>query len=222
MSDGSDRPPDAPPPKFEVRSKGQSLVEAFRAARIARRPALRTELRDNRLALRQERTHRLRGLVETDKVDEASPAASDQRAQSGLADAPPSRDDSASIFAGYCCAVTEASSQIETVESAEPAAPQANDAPGTAMPEVALPLSVIGFGPGMTMRMSQLGIETVSQLAMADRNWLRTELGDLSQLVHVDVWIEAARKACARGPGREPSSTLPGTAAPGSVRQNTG
>jgi predicted flap endonuclease-1-like 5' DNA nuclease len=197
MNDGSDRPPEAPPPRSDGRNKGQSLVEAFRAARIAGRPALRTELRDNRLTLRHERTLRLRGAAHSATVEEAPRTAPDVATPATSAEGPPSQEGSPSIFATYCGTMQAASSPIEPMAPELQTPPPAEETIETAVPEDILPLSAIGFGPGMTIRMSQLGIETVSQLAVADREWLRTELGDLSQLVHVDVWIEAARKACA-------------------------
>jgi len=110
-------------------------------------------------------------------------------------------DTQASIFATLCVEpeVLQAAPQIEqaAVDAADVAPPAAPAGAGIASAEPALPLSAIGFGPGMTIRLGQLGIETVSQLAAADPGWLRTSLGDLSQLVHAELWIATARKACA-------------------------
>jgi predicted RecB family nuclease len=74
-------------------------------------------------------------------------------------------------------------------ESPSPQAPPAPSPPPRA-------LASIGFGPGMTIRLSQVGIETVSDLAQANPAALRHALGDISQLINVDVWIASAQAAC--------------------------
>ncbi len=55
------------------------------------------------------------------------------------------------------------------------------------------PLAEIGFGPGMLIRLSQLGMFTTSDLAHADPAELRSALGEISRLVDVDAWIRSAR-----------------------------
>jgi len=57
------------------------------------------------------------------------------------------------------------------------------------------PLAEIGFGPGMLIRLSQLGLHTTADLAQADAVQLRSALGDISRLVDVDAWIKSARQA---------------------------
>ena len=74
------------------------------------------------------------------------------------------------------------------MECPAPPAPPAPSAPRA--------LSSIGFGPGMTIRLSQVGIETISDLAQANPAALRHALGDISQLINVDVWIASAQAAC--------------------------
>jgi len=184
------------------RNKGQSLVEAFRQARVKQRPALRTDLRDGRAALHQARLLRLGRGGRPNASPPAEPAC--PAVQTAVADAaqpeqkPETQD---SIFATLCVEpkVLQAAPQIEqaAVGAADVAPPPAPAGAGITTAETALPLSTIGFGPGMTIRLGQLGIETVSQLAAADPGWLRTSLGDLSQLVHAELWIATARKACA-------------------------
>jgi predicted flap endonuclease-1-like 5' DNA nuclease len=62
-------------------------------------------------------------------------------------------------------------------------------------PPASLPLSDIGFGPGMIIRLSQLGITSIADMAAADPTALRNALGDISRLVNVENWIASARKA---------------------------
>lgn len=77
---------------------------------------------------------------------------------------------------------------------AEPTAPaEARD--GT--PAI-LPLAAIGFGPGMLLRLGQLGLHTTADLARADAEQLRAELGGISRLVDVEGWVAQARQMVAR------------------------
>jgi hypothetical protein len=62
------------------------------------------------------------------------------------------------------------------------------------------PLAEIGFGQGMLIRLSQLGLHTIGDLARADPAGLRLALGDISRLVDVETWINNARQSItARG-----------------------
>ena len=56
------------------------------------------------------------------------------------------------------------------------------------------PLAEIGFGPGMLIRLSQLGLYTTGDLAQADAAHLRVALGDISRLVDVEAWIASAQQ----------------------------
>jgi hypothetical protein len=188
------------------RNKGQSLVAAFRAARIAQRPALRAELKLNRAALRQERTRRLvpEAAPETASAPAVSEAPAAEEVQAGpRPEIAAAQAACASIFAAIVGAA-EARPDIHGGDAApEPVAEQvAEAAEAAAEPAEAvapkLPLSTIGFGPGMMIRLSQLGIESVAELAAADPQQLRNALGDISQLVNVDLWIASARHANTR------------------------
>lgn len=210
-------------------NRGQSLVAAFRAARITQRPALKTELRESRAALRQQRLDRL--AQHTPAAAASRPFFQDPppkeaalvRAES--ADAPPA---DTSIFAGFVGSSGPATPPSEPdlrpgVESTPapgqasiPDAVEAGVAPAVTTAAVAapveaaaveasaaeaapprhMPLSVIGFGPGMMIRLSHLGIDTVADLAVADPIWLRSALGEISRLINIEVWIETARNAC--------------------------
>jgi hypothetical protein len=59
------------------------------------------------------------------------------------------------------------------------------------------PLAESGFGPGMLIRLGQLGLHTAGDLAQADVAQLRAALGDISRLVDVEGWIQNARRDCA-------------------------
>jgi predicted flap endonuclease-1-like 5' DNA nuclease len=90
------------------------------------------------------------------------------------------------------------------VEAAEQQAqsPQPGSAPA---PQAAAeraydpPLAEIGFGPGMLIRLSQLGLHTTGDLAQADAGELRAALGDISRLVDVETWISNARQTARAG-----------------------
>jgi hypothetical protein len=55
-------------------------------------------------------------------------------------------------------------------------------------------LAEISIGPGMLMRLRQLGLQTTADLARADAGQLRSALGDISRLVDVETWINTARQ----------------------------
>jgi predicted flap endonuclease-1-like 5' DNA nuclease len=191
-------------------NKGQGLVAAFRAARISQRPALKAGLRHSRTALRQERLQRL-GLPETTQAASVAPtdaAAHDDTDPASKPEPAPPPAAGTSVFATY---LDRAETPAEPAPAAAEAAP-AQQAPGpdaappdsaahmaaAPEPEPRLPLSSIGFGPGMMIRMSHLGIESVQELAAADPTWLRGALGDISRLINVDLWIASARNACSK------------------------
>ncbi len=54
-------------------------------------------------------------------------------------------------------------------------------------------LEEIGFGPGMRIRLGQLGLRSVGDLAAADAARLRLALGEISRLIDVEAWIDSAR-----------------------------
>lgn len=56
------------------------------------------------------------------------------------------------------------------------------------------PLAEMGFGPSMLIRLGQIGLRTVGDLARTDATRLRAELGEISRLVDVDGWILRARQ----------------------------
>ena len=51
----------------------------------------------------------------------------------------------------------------------------------------------------MLIRLSQLGMHTIADLAGADAGTLRAELGEISRLVDVEAWILRARQASGTG-----------------------
>ncbi len=63
-------------------------------------------------------------------------------------------------------------------------------------------LAEMGFGQGMLIRLSQIGLRTATDLANADPADLRAALGDSSRLIDVDAWIARARRAVLGTAGR--------------------
>ncbi len=177
---------------------GQSLVAAFRAARLRQRPGLQTELRTDRAALRQERLNR-RGRA----APPAEPAAPE--AEQPAFGAPPAREEQSlppnagdSIFARFIDGAQQVAPQAPPPEAATLPPAETQEAAQAEMPPAPAPaLASIGFGPGMVMRFRQLGIETAADLAAADSASLRSALGDITRLINVDIWIASAQKACA-------------------------
>jgi predicted flap endonuclease-1-like 5' DNA nuclease len=78
--------------------------------------------------------------------------------------------------------------------SLEMAERQAESASPTPEPICDPPLAEMGFGPGMLIRLSQIGVHTTAELAQADAAHLRAELGEISRLINVETWIETARQ----------------------------
>lgn len=60
------------------------------------------------------------------------------------------------------------------------------------------PIAEIGFGPGMVIRLSQIGVRSVSDLARSDIGELRQALGDISRLVDIEGWLQTARSHVAK------------------------
>lgn len=56
------------------------------------------------------------------------------------------------------------------------------------------PLAEIGVGPGMLMRLGQLGVHTTRDLAATEPAALRAALGEISRLLDVESWIATARQ----------------------------
>jgi hypothetical protein len=190
------------------RNKGQTLVETYRLERIAQRQALRTELHERRQALREGRAVLLGAAKPQSRPGQnAAPAEPSETPKAASPEPAAAVDIGGSIFAGFCGAVNEAAAMAAAAAqaAAAPGGDDSNTPPASFKTEVDLPLSSIGFGPGMTLRMRQLGIQTVSELASSDPAWLRNALGEISQLINVDLWIANARKA-AKGEASQPET----------------
>jgi hypothetical protein len=152
-------------------SKSMMLIEAFRAERLRQRQALRGRTGDA-----------------TPEIP-AGPEASGPAACDTLAAPAPIRPPAALLSAVLPGDATGA--------AAEPGAtlPEAGAArPG---PAHELALAEIGIGPGMLMRLGQLGLHGIGDLAAIDPATLRTGLGEISRLLDVESWIEAARQKLA-------------------------
>jgi len=181
-----------------------AMIAAYRAERLTQRPVLRTTLRDSHVARRAAR------MGDQAPAEPGQPAIADAAVPAAPA-ADPTTPGQASIFAGLvstAVAEQEASRLQDTeatddVPSAAPIAAEPEpvaDEPETqppAAPEAPPydpPLAEIGFGPGMLIRLSQLGLHTTRDLAQANAGQLRSELGEISRLVDVDAWIKSARQ----------------------------
>lgn len=190
-------------PRDPSRSKGMAMIAAYRAARFAERPALRARLR----GARADPAGKPR-----EEPEPASAAAPSEPA------AAPDPADPGSVFAGLVSlAAAERSAALPDPEPTAPngaeaapvppAAPDPAGPQGRAAPEPELPpdppLAEIGFGPGMLIRLSQLGLRTIGDLARSDAAALRQALGDISRLVDVETWIENARDTTRDG-GKRP------------------
>ncbi len=72
--------------------------------------------------------------------------------------------------------------------------PRNSSAPASAPAPQEVPLAHLGFGPGMLIRLRQLGLHSTDDLARANATELRTALGDISRLVDVERWIVDAQR----------------------------
>ncbi len=219
MNEPSDTPP----------SKGMMMIAAYRAARLSQRPVFRSNLQQTHTARRMARAQ---GQV---RAETAPPVPVDPPAGVSAEVSVPDAGDAGSVFANlFSIAVAERHAEpcvadaapiVETKPEEGPAATAASTteqdiaAPETIPDAVAEqvvpsadlaaaddpPLAEIGFGPGMLIRLSQLGVNTTGELAMANPAELRAALGEISRLVDVETWISNARQKS--GPGR--ASTEP-------------
>jgi hypothetical protein len=64
-------------------------------------------------------------------------------------------------------------------------------------PRAIIGLEVLGLGPGMLIRLNQLGIHNAGDLATGEAATIRRALGDISRLINVEAWISRAQAACA-------------------------
>jgi hypothetical protein len=216
---------DTPQPVLAGLNKGLRLVAEYRLARLADGPARRAALQENRRQLREDRRRRRQGdQTPHASIDtpEAGPSH-DHPAQP----AEHRQEHPASIFAAICEDANVGQAALESPPDTprDDAAPCAQEdmqndlndnachTGDTGTPEQAQPqqdpmsqpepdshvaLSEIGFGPGMILRLGQIGIETADALANADPSQLRLSLGDASTLINVDAWIANAREATRR------------------------
>lgn len=201
-------------------SKGMMMIAAYRLERLRQRPILRSSLRHS---------HEARRLEREGAVKPEPPAAIHEPVLPPAEFHPVAAQPlpSGSVFASYSTIVAEdvaleAAAAVDDVPAPEspPAADALRAAPVEARvdeptaeadgpapappakpdsPEFDPPLAEIGFGPGMLIRMSQIGVRTTRQLATADLGELRAALGDISRLVDVEAWIGSAQRRLAAG-----------------------
>lgn len=194
MNAPPDQPPATPPPMPP--STGKTMIAAYRAARLSQRSVLRSSLHQTHVARKAARCQGLGvAMPDPDAAQAEIPAATPEIPPH---DAPPP----ASVFASLVnFAVTERPAEAEpaVAEPAAEAPPLPEPAPVAEAPPhdppYDPPLAEIGFGPGMLIRLSQLGLRTTGDLAHADAMELRAALGDISRLVDVEAWISSARRS---------------------------
>jgi hypothetical protein len=156
-------------------SKGLAMIAAYRAARLNQRPTLRTSLQPAPAL-----THAEPG-IKAEPMDHSMERLVTETADEG------------SVFASMVnLTQTPAAEPIETSPAAVPHPEPEPDILLTATSDP--PLAEIGFGPGMLIRLSQLGLHTTGDLAQAEPEALRAALGEISRLVDVEAWITSARQ----------------------------
>ena len=216
MNEPSETPP----------SKGMAMIASYRAARLSQRSVFRSSLQQTHVARRMARAQE-KGRPEPAppaSVDEPVIAAADpvvaevveagsvfaNLVSSAVAERPA---DPAPIEAAAAGPTTppsadpvvadreqtapepDVASHAEALPEAANAAPEVLAQPSDAVYDP--PLAEIGFGPGMLIRLSQLGLHTTAELAQADAGELRAALGEISRLVDVEAWIANARHKAA-------------------------
>jgi predicted flap endonuclease-1-like 5' DNA nuclease len=179
------------------REETRTMLERFRAERIANRPGLHATLRADRVALTAARAQRL-GVH--------APTAAPSPVAPPKLSPPETEPGPVSVFAQFvaseretlqCPASPGGQDQPDAPPEAETAAAVGADAIGTTSAQrVSAPgpnLDALGFGPGMTARLHHVGVLTVADMASADAGNLRGALGDVGDLVNVDHWISQAQ-----------------------------
>ncbi len=177
-------------------SKGQRLIAAYRAERRNRRTGARTMSASAHAGL----------LTETDATPHLT-APEAELASARSASPAPSGNATGSVFASLVkppifmpigpafprdvspCADAE-------TDSIPPVTPPC-DEPVAGPEPFDPPLAEIGFGPGMIIRLSQIGIRTTGDLAKAKSAELRASLGEISRIVDVEAWIASAQQTMA-------------------------
>jgi len=141
----------------------------------------------------------------------AAPAGDDRDADAGESN-PTSSD--LSVFEHLVRGDVVPSSEPSTVEIPLPPpeptldAPQpaAVSAPARATADVAI---VAELGPGLRLRLRQLGFGTDAALAAAHPDQLRQGLGEISRMLNVEAWIEDARQREADARAASNAQTAP-------------
>lgn len=183
-------------------SKGMMMIAAYRAARLRQRPVLRTDLPERQAE---------RGAADCQGQvagEAACMAAVETSAPAPVAAALPEAGKPALVPAGPAGCDTQADSIDAPADDARPdvtaVAPPDDAGPTPARPAEPVPydppLAEVGFGPGMLIRLGQLGLRSAGDLAHADATTLRAALGDISRLVDVEGWIASARMTISSAP----------------------
>jgi predicted flap endonuclease-1-like 5' DNA nuclease len=126
-----------------------------------------------------------------DTPSETSPAAANASVQTRVAVSPGPADPQPPL----ACGPQGAAPEPAAPDNEGPGrAPAPHSAPASDAPSRDIPLAELGFGPGMRIRLRQLGLHSMSDLAHANATELRAALGDISRLVDVERWISDARR----------------------------
>jgi predicted flap endonuclease-1-like 5' DNA nuclease len=190
---------------------GLDALSTYRVERAATRLRLRESLRASRTALRASRA----AAPEEERRDPvvAMAAAEEPSIFAELLGRPaedPPPEGVAEMVAVMPAAPDAPPEACEVASVAPPDAAamlppvlQAPVAPAPGVPAPVVPARSIGsgddlgaiaeLGPGMRLRLAQLGVHTLDDLARADPAALRLGLGEVSRMLRVERWIEAAR-----------------------------
>lgn len=187
------------------RSQGMTMIAAYRAQRLSQRPVLRSNLHQSHLALRQSRDGLPRQFSPQSDISciahpdtapkiDPHPEKINGSIFANLINTSEQRQDSLGVPFSQTqhCNSTMA---IPDEQTGLTSAPEPNETAPTAYDP---PLAEIGFGPGMVIRLSQVGVQTLDDLARCNVPHLHEALGDVSHLVDIKNWIDSARQRASR------------------------
>ena len=176
--------PDAP------LSKGMMMITVYREARLRQRAVLQTSLQETHVTYKVGGSQgQTAGEPAQVVVKEAAPALGAGLVIASLVSLVDSDRRSEWTGTPMPAFAQDVPADVAAMRPSDDAAAAVSMEPVRHDP----PLAEIGFGPGMLIRLSQLGLRTTGDLADADANDLRTALGDISRLVDVEAWIASAR-----------------------------
>ena len=166
------------------------MITAYREARLRQRAVLQTSLQETHVPYKAgDGQGQTAGESAQVTVKEAAPAPETASVITSLVSLVDSDRRSERTGMPMSAFTQDVPADVAAMRPSDDAAAAASMEPVRHDP----PLAEIGFGPGMLIRLGQLGLRTTGDLADADANDLRTALGDISRLVDVEAWIASAR-----------------------------